>query len=259
MGNPTPPAELKRERPPFTILEDSILEDQRISKHGLLVYWVLCRHADHKACCFPSIRKIAKGARISTSTVWAAVEELIKTGYIKKRTRLIPGKKEKNSNLYTILYTCSHTDTPCIGGRKTRVSPGDKELYPLELDTIKNKEIAAQGAAVELPAKSSHRRIQLIFEELHGQQFSNYGKEGKSIKQLIATVKRMYPDKDPETAITFMAGFLKHLKETRKEKFWRDVTISPSSLLARWDQVYDIARTKHKDATDWKNIKGVLA
>ena len=266
MNKPTPDAQLKRERPPFTIIEDAILLDKRIHKHGLLVYWVLCKHSDNEARCFPSIRKIAKEGRMSASTVWAAIEELIKNGYIEKQTRSIPGKKEKTSNLYTILYRRSHSDTPCsvgdipcIGGRHTRVSPGDKELNLSELDPINQKEIAAQEAAVKLPAKIIHGKIRLLFEELHGKQYSNYGKEGKAIKSLITIVERLFPDKDPETAITFMARFLKHLKDTRREKYWREVTISPSALLARWDQVYDIARGNHAQATNWQNMEGVLA
>ncbi len=141
---------IKRERPPFTILEDAILEDQRIRKHGLLVYWILCRYADNKAQCFPSIRKIAKEARLSPSTVWAAIEGLVTNGYIEKQTRSIPTKKEKTSNLYTILYTCSHTEH--------RVSPGehpcshtDKELYLSELDLLNKSNVHSKNRVTEYP------------------------------------------------------------------------------------------------------------
>lgn len=122
--------QLKRQRPPFTILEDRILDDERISKHGLLVYWVLCRHADSHAQCFPSIRRIGKQTRISSSTVWEAIEELVVAGYVSRQKRTVPGKHEKVSNLYTILYTCSPTEH-LVRLPNTGCSPGDTELDPI--------------------------------------------------------------------------------------------------------------------------------
>ncbi len=265
MNKPTPTAELKRKRPPFTMIENVLIEDERISKHALIVCIVLCYHADKNAKCFPKLRKIAAEARCSRSTVQKAIDELIELGYITKQTRRKEGSKEYTSCIYTIIgLPLSGTPIPLSGKgstveRYTGIPPGGKEQDPLEQDPINQKEIAAQEAAVELPAKSPHGRIQLIFQELHGKQFSNYGKEGKAIKSLIAIVERLHPDRDPEIAITFMAKFLKHLKDTRREKYWREVTVAPSALLSRWDQVYDIARGNHEQAANWQNMKGVLA
>lgn len=122
--------QLKRQRPPFTLLEDKILEDERISKHGLLVYWILCRHADNQAQCFPSMTRIGKQARISRSTAWEAIEELITAGYISRQKRKVPGKQEKSSNLYTILYRCSHTEH-VVRPPNTGCSHTELELDPL--------------------------------------------------------------------------------------------------------------------------------
>jgi len=107
--------------------------------------------------------------------------------------------------------------------------------------------------------QSLHVKVRLAFEELHGEQFTNYKKEGPAIKKMIGNSERLYPGKDPETVILFMAKFLKWLKENRRERYWRDVVVSPSMLLCRWDQVYDIARTQHKEAESWKNMKGALS
>ena len=265
MNKPTPDAQLKRKRPPFTMIENVLIEDERISKHALIVCIVLCYHADKNAKCFPGLKRIAGEARCSRSTAQKAIKELIKFGYIAKQTRRENGSKEYTSCIYTIIgIPSSGTPIPSSGigytaQNHTGIPPGGTELYSLKPNSLNKKEIASQGAAVELPAKSPHGRIRIIFEELHGKQFSNYGKEGENIKRLIKIAKRLYPDKDPETAITFMAGFLKHLKDTRREKYWREVTISPSALLARWDQVYDIARGNHAQATNWQNMEGVLA
>ncbi len=124
---------------------------------------------------------------------------------------------------------------------------------------MNKKDIATQEAAVELPAKSPHGRIRIIFESLHGGQFTNYGKEGKSIQSLIKISKRLYPDKDAETVVDFMARCLKHLKDTRREAYWQEISITPSILLSRWEQVFEIAKSKHKNENDWKTMKGAFA
>lgn len=98
-------ARLIRKRPPFTQLENAILEDEQVSKHALMVYWVLCKHANRDGeDSFPSLNTIAQESRSGRTTVVKAVKELIKLGYIKKECR----KREDNpkvctSNLYTIL------------------------------------------------------------------------------------------------------------------------------------------------------------
>lgn len=92
--------EIKRERLPFTIIEDSIIEDLDISKHGLLVYLVLCKHADQNGKCFPSIGTVAKFCRCAKSSAQEGIAELIKKGYIEKKVKF--EKKRQSSNLYTI-------------------------------------------------------------------------------------------------------------------------------------------------------------
>ncbi|GAJ19962.1 unnamed protein product, partial [marine sediment metagenome] len=96
--------ELQRKRPPFTIIENAIIEDPNISKHGIIVYLVLCKHADKDGHdCFPSLRSIQKEARTARASVVEAIDELVKEGYITKTQRKNPDNpKVFTSNLYTI-------------------------------------------------------------------------------------------------------------------------------------------------------------
>jgi hypothetical protein len=96
--------ELQRKRPPFTMLEDLIIDDPNISKHALLTYWILCKHADKDGhSCFPGLNTIARETRSGRTTVIEAIDELVKKEYITKTQRRNPNNpKVFTSNLYTI-------------------------------------------------------------------------------------------------------------------------------------------------------------
>lgn len=105
--------ELKRKRPPFTIVENKIIEDPKISKYALLVYLVLCKFADHNSnTCFPRFRTIAQYARCGVTSAKKAVVELVEAGYIRKTTRKLPGRDALESNLYEIAGGRSYGDLP---------------------------------------------------------------------------------------------------------------------------------------------------
>ncbi len=129
---PTPTAELKRKRPPFTMIENVLIEDERVSKHALIVCLVLCYHVDKNARCFPKLRKIAVEARCSRSTVQKAIDELIELGYITKQTRRKEGSKEHTSSIYTIIGLLLSGRGSTVE-RYTGLPPGGKELDSSEL------------------------------------------------------------------------------------------------------------------------------
>jgi hypothetical protein len=109
---------LKRQPDPFTIVGNAIIEDERITKHALLVYMILCKHADRNGeNCFPSLTTIAKEARAGKSSAIDAIKELIQYGYLTKTRRKDPkNEKRYTSNIYTItaLYKLHK---PEVGGR----------------------------------------------------------------------------------------------------------------------------------------------
>ena len=138
--------ELHRKRLPFTMVENSIIEDERIKRPELLVYLVLCYHADNKSRdCFPGLSLIAKEARCGRSTVWQAIQKLIKLGYITKQNRKKKDSKEFTSNIYTLTgvsasdIPISASDIP-ISASDTRVSASGREQDSGNIDSNNERE-----------------------------------------------------------------------------------------------------------------------
>ena len=131
------------ERVPFTMVPDSIVDDETLSCYAKLVYLVLRRHANFTTGeAFPSIPRIAqemgrkpgkKPARISPKTVKAALRELVETGWILAQPRYDEKTKRHLSTLYTVRLTRgggSATD-PGVGTPGTQGgSARDSELHP---------------------------------------------------------------------------------------------------------------------------------
>ncbi|MBW8003105.1 MAG: helix-turn-helix domain-containing protein, partial [Planctomycetes bacterium] len=103
---------LERKRLPFTIIENRILEDENISSHALLVYLSLCKYADSKDQCFPSLTSLSKAARVSRRKVVYCIKELIDQEYITKVIRLRKDCKKRQSNLYTIVRQYHYSPKP---------------------------------------------------------------------------------------------------------------------------------------------------
>ena len=166
-------ARLIRKRPPFTQLENAIPEDEQVSKHALMVYWVLCKHANRDGeDSFPSLNTIAQESRSGRTTVVKAVKELIKLGYIKKECR----KREDNpkvctSNLYTILtqykYEKAHSpsqDHPSPS--QDHPSPNEvREQYPSNDITNNEKEARHYHGDKVLLTNTEYQRLNDEFTE----------------------------------------------------------------------------------------------
>jgi hypothetical protein len=63
------------------------LKRSRASNATLLVLLVLASYADEDGLCYPSLREISKRARVSRTTVVAAIEKLVQTGELARLTR----------------------------------------------------------------------------------------------------------------------------------------------------------------------------
>lgn len=67
----------------FVMLPHSLLMNEKIKPHALLVFWVLTAHLfKGKEYCFPSIQTIAKEARLSPRMVRYMIKDLEKQGYL---------------------------------------------------------------------------------------------------------------------------------------------------------------------------------
>ena len=72
------------------------MDDERLSMPAQLVLFRLCRHADYKGECFPSVRRLAAQVGCRTQTVTDAVKELERFGRIAV-------KRSRRGNRYRIL------------------------------------------------------------------------------------------------------------------------------------------------------------
>ena len=136
--------ELERKRPPFTIIENAIIENQKLSIYAFAVYVVLCKFANQGGKAWPGYKTIANMAKCSRRKAVQAIEELIQAGYISKEIRLTE-KREYTSNLYTILaqyeYTPKNTNyslgsargaPPLVNVMHHPGARGAPKLYPIE-------------------------------------------------------------------------------------------------------------------------------
>lgn len=134
--------EVKRKRLPFTMVENAIIQDERLSKSDVMIYLILCMHADKNGeNCYPSIRTIARESRSDKKTVIKSIDELVKIGYLLKEYRSDPGNpKVFTSNLYTIIGGVVEKNTQ--GGGKEHPGGGGKEVIKqdpsFESDPFKN-------------------------------------------------------------------------------------------------------------------------
>ncbi len=87
----------------FTIIENSVIEDERLLPSEKLVYIVLSKFASQERCCFPSLSTISKLSGYSKSTVVRAIRRLCSLGYLTKEKR--KDKVRGNiSTFYTLTY-----------------------------------------------------------------------------------------------------------------------------------------------------------
>ena len=141
---------LEREQPPFTIIENAIIEDEKVSLHGLAAYLILCKHCNGEKQAWPGYERIAKLARCSRRRAIKAVQELIDAGYISKEHRFRQKDNAQSSNIYRILSQYTYIPNKRRGGAPgalggvngvhRRGAHDAPKLDPLELDTIGRKD-----------------------------------------------------------------------------------------------------------------------
>ena len=84
----------------FTMVENSVIEDEKLLPSEKLVYVVLSKFASQERSCFPSLSTISKLSGYSKSTVVRAINRLSSLGYLTKERR----KDEARGNISTF-YT----------------------------------------------------------------------------------------------------------------------------------------------------------
>lgn len=67
------------------------------------VYLAVCDRADEDGVCWPSFKTLAKDAGVSKPTAITHIEKLVELGFLLCEKRHKKGKKESDSNVYTVL------------------------------------------------------------------------------------------------------------------------------------------------------------
>ena len=159
------------------------------------VYLSLCRHADKKQNCFPSIKLIAEEHNISVRTVVTAIQKLEKYNIIKKeKTRKKDGKWL--NNLYILLNK----------------SQWDSQVQPLHTDSqvqITTQPSANNDISQVQPLHTNKTNItKHIKNKTHTCNASVAGKDINSLIEKFEPInpsyERLYPNKTQRSALERM-------------------------------------------------------
>ncbi|MBA7524705.1 hypothetical protein ES705_16847 [subsurface metagenome] len=192
---------IKRKRPPFTIIENAIIQDKNISKHAMMVYLVLCMHADKNGKdSYPGLKTIERESRSGHTTVIDAIKELVNAGYVIKEQRRNPKKPDGYlSNLYTITGKRKEGTPNQEGGTPNQeggVLPDetDNNIPSFNIDPINNNN--KEEVVVEF---HSQKNGDIFFSQKEVLKFCNEttGSKEAVISSLEFIFKRMESLKDP--------------------------------------------------------------
>jgi hypothetical protein len=91
---------LGRDGVPYTALTNAVMDDERVTKLGLLVYMAICRFARYNTrVAWPGKDTLAVNARISKRSVFQGLKNLSETGWLK----IVPIRTKKGRrNEYTL-------------------------------------------------------------------------------------------------------------------------------------------------------------
>ena len=135
-------------RLPFVIVPWSLLDDDTLTAHDVLVYSTIARYADHATgVAWPSRKTVADQARCDIKTVDRCIVRLVQAGYLEKHKRQTV--KGDESNVYVIHEIVARQETlrPKARGGDSRGAGGGtfvgldggtqtvRELEPIQLDS----------------------------------------------------------------------------------------------------------------------------
>jgi hypothetical protein len=128
-------------RMPFVIVPWSLLDDETLTAHDVLVYATIARYADHATgVAWPSRSTVAHQARCDIKTVDRCIARLTEAGYLEKHKR----KHEAGeSNLYVIHEIVARQETlkPRSRGRDSNgAGVGTQTVRPLGTQTVRELE-----------------------------------------------------------------------------------------------------------------------
>jgi len=134
---------------PFVIVPWSLLDDETLTAHDVLVYSTIARYADHATgVAWPSRSTVAHQARCDIKTVDRCIVRLVQAGYLEKHKRQTP--KGDESNVYVVHEIVARQETlkprsrggdsrGAGGGTQTVRGGGTQTVRELEPDITRSK------------------------------------------------------------------------------------------------------------------------
>ena len=120
----------------FTLIENSVIEDERLLPSEKLVYIVLSKFASQERCCFPSLSTISKLSGYSKSTVVRAINRLCHLDYLRKERR----KDKVKGNISTFYTLTLPENSPLPNAPLPEAAPLE-EIPPSEESTPEEEEL----------------------------------------------------------------------------------------------------------------------
>lgn len=193
---------------PFTIIDNSILEDESLTAYEKIIYAVLCKFANQKNnTCFPSITTIQKLAGCGKMTVIRGIKKLEERNYIKKEKRQHEHNREYATNLYSILDL--HHQEMIPGGTKTEEKgstkmvspglPGGHELDPLII-------------------KDNNSRSPRVFSVDFEKFWKEYPRKVEKVMAYKCWIARLKDEIKPKDMIQSAKNYAKRCREEKKEQ-----------------------------------------
>ncbi len=226
----------------YTVIEDDVIDDERLSSMALLVYIALRRHMNANGTCWPRHSRLAKMARCSTRTVQTALLELREYGYI----TIDSGAKAGTSNTYILGQGTQQVPR----GSEPTADQGRNQV-PTEVSSERSN-LREEHAVAIAPAREKKRDplwksiADYIVER--GGSWASGAKEAVSLDRLIAWAKKEQPARWNEYLQAVLDGAWeliqgKALLPAKDKEWWTRQPYTPSSILGLAPRIVAVLKT----------------
>lgn len=121
MPEQSEPPIIVRTLPPYTSVENALMDNPDVTAADLLVYLAIARHCNAKRTAWPGRKKIAEVSRLSLKSVDRALSHLRDLGWMQKVKRQRPDGSHQ-SNVY-VLGAAVTAGSDRGGGSVTQTPP----------------------------------------------------------------------------------------------------------------------------------------
>lgn len=217
----------------FAIVPREMPEDERLKALDIIVYVALDTFVNSAGEAWPSLPVIAERAKVSSATVKRSIQRLQSAGYIVKRQRRRPGKKEFDSTLYELPFrrgednsvrTEVRPDGAGVGSLKCAGSALPVQEVGSERDgndthrTIPNERECADADAENSAIRSRQHASLLQPSDLQDDTKKN--EETAKVKKLFDELWERYPRKEykGQAKKAFMALFSMEIPPEKRNR-----------------------------------------